>query len=81
MQEICQSEIDFHFFIHPDRANCNHVDDSVLIGHDRSKIEAMIADLSTKMDQIYLGDLAAFLASKSSSLLSMITCHWLRKVF
>ena len=45
VQEFYLSEIDFHIYILPDMAYCNHVDDSDLVGHDRTKIEAMITEL------------------------------------
>ena len=47
----------------------NYVDDSVIIGCDRARIEAMTTDLSTDVDLTCEGDLAAFLGiqiSKSS---------------
>ena len=46
-----------------------YVDDSVIIGRDRAKMEAMITDLSTELDLTREGDLTAFLGvqiSKSS---------------
>ena len=64
-----QSELDPCFFVHPEMVYLNYVDDSVIIGRDRAKIEAMITDLSTELDLTCEGDLAAFIGiqiSKSS---------------
>ena len=66
MQGFHQSELDPCLFIHPDMVYIVYVDDSILIGRDRSKIEAMIADLSTELDLTREGDLAAFLGIQIS---------------
>ena len=66
MRGFHQSELDPCLFIHPDMVYIVYVDDSILIGRDRSKIEAMIADLSTELDLTCEGDLAAFLGIQIS---------------
>ena len=61
-----QSELDPCLFIHPDMVYLVYVDDSILIGHDRTEIEAMIADLSTELDLTCEGNLASFLGNQIS---------------
>ena len=56
-----QSELDPCFFIHADMVYLNYVDDSILIGRDKSLIDAMITNLSLELELTREGDLASFL--------------------
>jgi hypothetical protein len=61
MQGFHQSELDPCFFVHPDIVYFFYMDDTILIGLNRTEIEALIADLSTELDLTCEGNLAAFL--------------------
>jgi Reverse transcriptase (RNA-dependent DNA polymerase) len=62
-----QSSLDPCFFIHRDMVYLNYVDDSILIGRDRSKLDSMINDLSSELELTREGDLAAFLGIQISN--------------
>jgi hypothetical protein len=56
-----QSLLDPCLFIHADMVYLVYVDDSILIGRDRTKIDAMIENLAIELELTREGDLAAFL--------------------
>ena len=56
-----QSLLDPCLFIHADMVYLVYVDDSILIGRDRTKIDAMIENLAIDLELTREGDLAAFL--------------------
>ena len=56
-----QSLLDPCLFFHADMVYLVYVDDSILIGCDRTKIDAMIEDLAIDLELTGEGDLVAFL--------------------